>query len=176
MLADFAQRLWSFISGLFSGLYQAISDSVGGILGWLGTEFGNLMGFLGRLAQNILNGIADVLHQIFLPIFAIIDAIFYFIEKLTYLLALLVQLLIQVVHVLLAYCWGFIKTLTGLVYDQSSPQLPSSVYGPFSHMVTALQMLQLDKLADLLLFAIWISTAIGAIRIISTFSQGGGGE
>ncbi|MCL6528297.1 MAG: hypothetical protein K6T57_15665 [Thermaceae bacterium] len=187
MLASFAQKIWSFLQGLFGGLGNAITGAISSALSWLQQAFGSLMSFLGglfhsllqgigTLLQGLLNGIASVLRQIFSPIFAIVDAFFYFVSRLAQLLGLLVQLLIQVVHVLLAFAWGLLRTLIGLVWDQSTPQLPGSVSSPLSHMGQALGLLQLDKLADLLLFAVWILTAIAVIRIISSFSQGGGGE
>jgi hypothetical protein len=176
MLSDFAGKLWDWLKSLFSGLGNAISSG----LGWLGRKITDLFSWLGgllwQLLQSLLDGIAAILKAIFKPIFDIIAAFFYFIGKLIYLLALLVQLIIQIVHVLLSFAWGLIKTLAGLSYSGGTVALPGGVAEPFSHMQPVLSMLQLDKLAYVLLFAVWLFTAYAVIKITGNFAGGGNAD
>ncbi|RIV28814.1 hypothetical protein D2Q93_02130 [Alicyclobacillaceae bacterium I2511] len=186
MLATFATYLWSWLSGLFNSLgsflantIQGLGNVFGSVIQWLAKTIGGFFSWLfsgiKQLVQWLMNGIASFFQALFAPILAIINAFFFFVEQLGVLLGLLFQLLLQVVHVLLAFAAGLFKTFTGLTESTSSPSLPADVSSPFAHMSTVLGMLQLDNLAYVLRFGVWMLTALAVVRMLGNFGLGGSG-
>lgn len=187
MLAQFAAYLWSWLSGLansvssfFAQLFTSLSNAIGSALQWLGTTIGGFFTWLFNgikgLFQWLLNGITGFFQALFAPILAIINAFFYFVSQLTNLVVLLFQLLLQIAHVLLSFAIGLIRTFAGFSYNNGSPSLPLDVQDPFTHMNQALGLLQLDNVAYVLRFAVWLFVAVSVVRITSNFGMGGGGE
>lgn len=124
--------------------------------------------------QGVVSAVANVLQQVFAPVFAIINAFFYFVQQLFTLVSLLFDLLVQVFHVLFAFAGGLVATLSGMTYNNSSPVLPSDVSGVFAHFQTVFGLLQLNNIAYVLHFAIWIFTAYIVVKMLGNFGMGGG--
>lgn len=173
MLADFAAYLWSFLWGLFHSLGQLISDTFGRFFGFLGNLFSNLFDFLSGLVQNALNALADFLQRLFQPVLDLIAAIFHLVEKLWQLLGLLFQLFISLGHLIVAFIQGLFSTLAGLSYSGQTPSgLDSNVMQASSAVTGVFSILQLDTIAYLCLFGVWIATAVMVVRMIGSFGGG----
>ncbi len=154
MLSKFAQYFWGFLSNLWNGAMQ----------------------FLGSLVQNLLNGIGSLLQALFKPIFDLITAIFYFIQQLVTMVELLFQLLVSVFHVLFSFIEGLLTTMLQLSYNNSSPVMPGDLRNDFTQMQPVFGLLQLDNLAYVLHFAVWLITAFAVVRMLGNFGSGGGGS
>jgi hypothetical protein len=132
--------------------------------------FGYLFGLLGKLGLWILEGIGKLLA----PIFELIGAIFYFIYMLGVVLVKIILLVVGVGKLLLGVVAGLFMTIAGLSYSESAPVLPGSYQSAFDHLGGFIGGAQLDNVAYLLVFAIWLFTAFGAIRIIGAMRGGAG--
>jgi hypothetical protein len=170
VLSDFAGKLWGFLIGILRWFGDAFSR----LMDWLGSLFGDLKNFLAKLMQSLVNALGEMLYRLFKPIFDIITAIIHFIAKLFEILWLLLQIFLQLGHIIIAFITGLFRTLAGLTYDGSTPALDANMSGAAAGMNQAMSILQLDTLAYLCLFGIWIVTAVSVIRMIGNFSGGGG--
>lgn len=146
---------------------------VGNILNSIYTFFQNLfnvvLSFLSTMFSNLFQGLINVLKTIFKPILILVALIFYFIYKLGELLVTLFLVFLAIGKLLYSFVMGLFRTLAGFVWTPTTPQ-----HGTWSASIgevfTALEPFQLNKLAYLMLFAIWIMTAIAAIKILSSRS------
>lgn len=146
------------------------------VLGWLKDFFSNLfsaiLDFFSNLFGTLFQGLINFLKALFSPVLILIALIFYVIGKLGELVFLLFKVLLAIGRLLYQFVIGFFNTLQGLVWQPSTPS-----HGSWSPMIsevfTALAPYQLDKIAYVIMFAIWIMTAYGAIKILS---RSGGGE
>lgn len=136
--------IWGFFENLFSVVLGAISD----LFGWL------------------LNGLVNILKTIFKPIFILIAIIFYFLWKIAEIFILLFQVLLAIGKLLYSLVQGLIVTIAGLKWTPSTPDHGAWTH-PISNAFRGLELYQLDKIAYVLLFAIWIMTVLGALRILT---------
>ena len=150
---------------------------VGRIFGAVYTFFKNLLAsgldFLAGLLGGLFNGLITVLKTIFAPILAIVALIAYFVYKLGELVVTLLAVLLAVGKLIYSFVMGLFRTLAGLSWTPTTPS-HGSWSAPIGEVFDALEIFQLDKIAYVLMFAIWVLTALGAIRILS--SRGGSGE
>jgi len=142
-------------------MFKAIADG-----------FGYLFDLLGRFGKYILDGILWLLS----PILDFFAMIFYFIYKLIAVLASVVRLVIDVGRLLLGLVTGLFKTIIGFNFTGSTTILPDSYQKVFLNLQPILKTLQVDKVAYLFQFGIWIFTAIIAMKIIGNMRGGGSGE
>lgn len=148
---------------------------IGRVLGWIGDTFTNLfsilLNFMANLFGSLFNGLIAVLKAIFKPILILIALIFYFIYKLGVVVVTLFAVLLAIGKLLYSFVMGLFNTLTGFVWTPAAPD-HGSWSDSIAQVFIALEPYQLDKLAYVLLFVIWIFTAFAAIKILSR--QGGG--
>jgi hypothetical protein len=133
--------------------------------------FNYLWGFLARLADWLLDGLA----YLFSPIFDLLAGIFYFLYMIGVVLVKVVTVVLALGKLLIGLCTGLFKTITGLSFSGRPAILPDSYNDVFARLQPVLNTLQLDKVAYLITFAIWIATAFASIKIIGNM-RGGGGE
>lgn len=147
-------------------------------LNWIGdffsNLFGSLLGFLSDIFGWLLKGIIEFLKFLFKPILILVAIVFYLIYKLGVLVVLLIKVLLAIGKLLYSFVIGLFKTLAGLVWVPTNPD-HGAWSDPIRQTFVGLAPYQLDKIAYVLLFVIWIMTAFGAIRIL-TGGGGGGGE
>lgn len=149
---------------------------IGAVLGWIGDFFTNLfsiiMNFLANLFGALFNGLIAVLKAIFKPILILVALIFYVIYKLGVLVVTLIAVLLAVGKLLYSFVMGLFNTLAGFTYTPTAPA-HGSWSSSIGEVFAGLEPYQLDKLAYVLLFVIWIMTAMAAIKILT---RSGGGE
>lgn len=125
--------------------------------------FNYLFGFLSSLGSWLLSGIMKLLQ----PVLDFLGFIFYFIYMIGVVLVKVVMLVVGVARLLLGLIIGFFKTITGFGYTGAKTSiLPSSYTDAFSHLKPLFDMLQLDKVAYIFIFSIWIYTAWAAMQKI----------
>lgn len=142
------QRVFSQIYDFFQNLIQAVLRWLGNALGWL------------------LDKIIAFLKVLFKPFLILIAIIFYFLYKIAVLVITLFKVILGIGKLLYAFVKGLIVTLAGFTWTPTSPDHGSwSFY--MGQVFDSLQGYQLDKVAYVLLFIIWITTAYVAIRILA---------
>lgn len=148
---------------------------IAAVLNWIGGFFTNLFSilltFFKNLFSHLFNGLISVIKLIFKPILILVAIIFYFIYQLGVLVIKLVQVLVGIGKLIYSFVMGIIKTITGLVWTPTSPD-HGNWTGAISNVFAGLEHYQLDKLAYVLLFAIWIMTAVAALKVLSGRGEG----
>lgn len=172
MLGDFAGKLWNFITGVVSTVLNWFGDAFKGLFSFLGDLFSSFEKWLSGLLQSVVNAIATFLQHLFQPLLDLIGAIFHLIWKLIQMLGLLLMIFLQIGHVIIAMIEGLFRTLAGLTYNGSTPVLDANMSGAADAMTTGMSILQLDNIAYVCLFLIWMMTAVYVIRMIGNFRGG----
>lgn len=132
--------------------------------------FGYLFGLLWDVCEWVLNG----LYAILKPVFEFIGAIFYFLYKLGVVLYKVLEIVVAIARMLIGISVGLFKTIFGLSYSASTVSpLPNSLNNVVGKLQPIFEQLQFNKLAYILIFAIWIAAALAAMRIIGGLRGGG---
>lgn len=148
---------------------------LGGILGDAFSKlFGllwDVVGWIGDLLRNLFQGIIDIIIGFFEVIYALIDGLLYLLFSIGLLAVKLFLVFFEVGKLLVSFIAGIGNTLSSLSYSTqaSSGNGYSSMIGK---VFAAAGPLQINSIAYVLLFVLWLSTAYGAIRIISTIKEG----
>lgn len=132
-----------------------------------------VLGWLAEVLARIFDAVMTVLRALFRPILAVIAILFYFLYKLAELFYLLFQVLVSVGKLVYAFVQGLIRTLAGLVWTPTEPA-HGSWTPAIRGVMDGLALYQLDKLAYVMAFIVWITTAVGAVRILARGGGGGG--
>lgn len=140
--------------------------------------FGNLLSaaldWIGKLLTKLFNGLFALLKAIFMPILILIAIIFYFVFKLSELVFTLLKVLLAIGKLFYALVMGLLKTMTGFVFNPPAQPNHGSWTPVFKNVFGGFDYFQMDKLAYILLFIVWITTAVAAIKILSSFGSNGG--
>lgn len=143
---------------------------IAGVLNWIGNFFQNLfsggLSFIANLFGYLFQGLIDFLKLLFRPVLIVIALLFYFIYKLGELIVMLFMVLLSIGKLLYSFVMGLFRTLAGFVWTPTSPN-HGQWSSPIREVFTGLEPFQLDKIAYVMIFAIWIMTAWAAIRILS---------
>ncbi|MEH7126021.1 hypothetical protein V7127_22680 [Bacillus sp. JJ1773] len=128
--------------------------------------------WVGNLLKNLFQGLVDIIIGFFEILYALIDGILYFLYKVGVLAVKLFMLLFETAKLIWALIVGFAKTLASLTYAPrgSSGTGYSEMLGK---LFKNLSVLQIDVIAYILLFVLWIFTAVGAIKLLSSIRVGG---
>lgn len=132
--------------------------------------FGYLFGLLRDLFMWLLDG----LFYILTPVLDLIGAIFYFIYCVGLVLVKVFAVVLTIGRLMIGLTVGLFKTITGLGMAGGAAPLPASYTGVFAKLQPLLGTLQLDKAAYVVHFAIWMSAAFIALKIIGNMRGGGG--
>jgi hypothetical protein len=156
-----------------------IGDAFNKLFGFLGSIFGGLFGviwdvikWIGNLIKSLFQGLLDVLIGFFKAIYALIDGILYLLYMIGVLAVKLFLVIFEAAKILWSLVVGFGRTLASLNYTprSSSGNGYSEIMGK---LFKNLSVLQLDGIAYILLFCIWFTTAVAAIKLISSIRVGG---
>jgi hypothetical protein len=138
----------------------------------IASGFNHLFGWLPTFGKWLLDGIYALLK----PLFDLVGAIFYFLYKLGVVLVKIVEVVLALGRMLVGLTTGLFKTITGLSFTGRPATLPDSYNQVFTHLQPVLNSLQMDKVAYILTFSIWVFTAFTAIKIIGDMRGGVGSD
>ena len=151
VLLSIGNFLYTAIQRLFTLLYQ-------------------LFAWLGQLLQRLFQALIDVLVSFFTVIYDLIRGLMYLLYMIGVLAVKLFQILFELAKLLWAFIQGLARTIGSLFYNE----IPSSGHG-YSQMmgriVSTMDVLQLNVVAYILLFLIWIATAFGVISLIGSLKN-----
>ncbi|MEE6209015.1 hypothetical protein U3A55_02435 [Salarchaeum sp. III] len=145
---------------------------LGDLFGKVFSFFGDMFSWLGKQLRNLFQGLIDIIVGFFEVIYALIDSILYFIYNIGLIAVKLFQLIFEVLKLLWSLFEGLGRTIQSLTY---TPQ--TSANNGYSEMIgkifQVLEPLQINVVAYILLFGIWIGTAVSAIKLLSSIRVGG---
>jgi hypothetical protein len=131
-----------------------------------------LLEFLSSLFGHLFNALFSFLRILLRPIFIVIALVLYIVYKIAELAITLISVFLSLGKLLIAFIKGIFVTLTGFTYTPTTPH-NGAWTSIFNNVVGSLGPYQLDKIAYILLFCIWITTAFAAIKIIGSIRNGG---
>lgn len=130
--------------------------------------FSYLFDLIWRAFRWLLDGLSVLLS----PVFELLAAIFYFVYMVGVILYKIVLIVLTIGKLLIGLLTGLFKTIFGLAPSSNVAAMPQAYHDVFSKLQPIFLTLQLDKVAYLLSFALWIFTAFVAVRIIGTMRNG----
>lgn len=117
--------------------------------------------------SQLLMALKDLLVFLFTPLLQLIGTIFYFLYKLGVLIVAVIELVFKLVFFFAYVMKGLFLTLIGLNYSGAvAAKIPTRYQVVFNQLDPALDFFQLDKVAVLCLWAVWIFVAISVIKVI----------
>ncbi|OIJ22053.1 hypothetical protein BKP45_05085 [Anaerobacillus alkalidiazotrophicus] len=168
ILGDSFGRLFTTIWDGISWLGSTIAD----FFQWLGGLIWDAIVWLGELLGDLFNVLLDLLLSFFELIYALIDGLLYFLYMIGVLAVKLFMIFFELAKIIFSFFVGLGNTLTSLSYTPQS----SGGHG-YSQMIgqifNAMEPLQLNVVAYILLFIIWLFTAFQVIKLLSNIRVGG---
>lgn len=157
MIGQAFSNLFGFLGGLFSGMLGGINH----LFGWLGT-----------LIKGLFQGLIDIITGFFQVIYGLIYAILHFVYEVGVLCVRLFVLFFDLAKLVISFIQGFANSLGSISF---TPQASSGTAysADIGKIFQYLEPFHLDVLAYILLFVIWLSTAVTVIRLLSTIKEGG---
>ncbi|MDG5787781.1 hypothetical protein QA612_09740 [Evansella sp. AB-P1] len=158
--------------GIFGNIFGNLFGVIWDAITWIGDQIGSFFSWLGSLIADLFNSLLELLMAFFEVIYAIIDGILYFLFQIGLLAVKLFLIFFELAKLIYSFFMGLANTLASLSYSPQS----SSGHG-YSEMIgnifNALEPMQLDTIAYILLFIIWLFTAITVIKLLSSIRVGG---
>lgn len=155
-IGDLLSKFLKFIADMFKAAFESLFDFLKTLFKWIGD-----------LLAGLFQILIDVLVSFFEVIYDLLRGLLYLLYMIGVLAVKLFQVIFELASLLWAFVVGFVKTLGSLFYVQKS----SSGHG-YSQMMgevaSNLNVLQLDTVAYILLFLIWVMTALGVIAVIGS--------
>jgi hypothetical protein len=128
--------------------------------------------FLYNLLIDLFTFIVEAVQAIFQPIIDIFIGIGYFIYKIGVVLYEVLSVLGSVGKLVLGLIQGLYRTILSFDYDGTAVNLPGSIGQAFQNLQPIFQTLQFNKIGYVVMFSIWLFTALAAVKIIQTFRGG----
>lgn len=153
------------IGDAFKKLFTVIWDGIT----WLGRAFVTAIKWLGEQIGRFFQFLIDLLVSFFIFIYELVAGFLYLIYKIGILAIRLFQVILETGKLLWSFVVGLGRTMGQLVFNPIGAS-PNNAYGKDIGLVMthANNALQLNSVAYILLFVIWISTAIAVVNMISS--------
>lgn len=149
------------IGGFLKDAFQSVMDFLFDCFAWLG-----------QLLSRLFQALIDVLVSFFMVIYELIKGLLYLLYMIGVCAAKLFWILLDVGKLLWAFVVGLTKTFASIFFTpaQVSGHGYSTMMGKVAN---GLSVLQLDVVAYILLFGIWLFGAFGVIRIFGSLRGAG---
>lgn len=167
-IGDLFSKLMQFLASLLSSIGNFLSN----VFGKLFSMLYDLFRWLGQLLQRLFQALIDVLVSFFEVIYDLIRGLLYFLTKIGVCVAKLFGILWDIAKLLWAFVEGLARTFASVFY---TPQTSSGhgYSGMMGKVASGLEYFQLDTVAVILSFGIWIFGAFGVIRIFGSLRGSG---
>lgn len=169
MIGRIAETIMNFIVSVLTSLINFLKSTFSNLF----TLLYQLFKWLGELLARLFQALIDVIQSFFNVIYDLIRCFLYLIYMIGVLAVKLFQVLWELGMLLYSFIVGLTKTVEGLFYiRRSSTTSGGHGYSAMMRKISkTLDVLQLDVVAYILLFLIWIFTAVSVIKIISTLKN-----
>lgn len=167
MIGNIMQKIVDFLYAMFRALGSFLSNAFETLMGFLRSMFQ----WIGNLLSSLFQMLFDVLQAFFMVIYDLIRGLLYLI----YMIGVLCVKLFQVLLALGKMLWQFVVGITRTMQSMVFKEIPSSGHGyseVMGNVASVLHYFQLDVVAYILLFLIWIATGLGVIKLIPTIKGG----
>lgn len=146
--------------GVIGGAFKKLFGLIWDVIKWIGE-------FLYKLFKPVIDAFLNFIEAIF----AIIDGFLYFLYMIGVVVVKVFILLFQTAKLLWSLVVGFAKTLASLNY---TPRSQGNGYSEtIGKIFGVMQPIQIESVAYILLFMIWLFTAVSAIKLVSSIRIGG---
>lgn len=168
MIADLFKKLFDFIGSGILAILTFFAD----IFIKLGNLLWDIIKWIGQLLKDLFQFLIDLLVSFFEVIFQLIEGLLYLLYMIGVLAIKLFQVIFEMAKLLWSLVQGFGRTLASLNYTPRSGS-GNGYSETIGKVMKSLEVLNLGSIAYILLFAIWFTTAITAIKLISSVRVGG---
>lgn len=166
-IGDLFSKLMAFLAGLLSSIGSFLSDVFGDLFRMLYDVFRWLGDLLARLFQSLI----DVLVSFFEVIYELIKGLLYLLYKIGVCVAKFFGLIWDLVLLLWSFIEGLGRTFAGVFFTPVSSG-GHGYSGIMGKVAAGLEYFQLDTVAVILSFAIWLFGAFGVVRIVGSLRGG----
>ncbi|MGE6349413.1 hypothetical protein ACQKIY_31245 [Bacillus mycoides] len=149
-------------------------------MGIIGDAFKKLFGLLwevikwiGNLLYKLFKPVIDVFMTVVEVVFALVDSFLYFLYCCGLVIAKVFIVIFQAAKLLWSLVVGFGKTLASLTYVPGFKSAGTGYTEVVGKLFKIIEPMQMNSVAYLLLFIIWFTTAITAMKLISSIRIGG---
>lgn len=154
-------------TGLIGGLFSKLFSLIWNVITWIGNLIWNAVKWVIDQIAALFNILFDILTNFFQLIFDLVAAVIYFVYNVGLLLVKFFELIIKIGQLLWSFVVGLTRTIGQLFYvSNGSTNAYSNEIGQV--LTYASKYLQLSVLAYILLFLIWIGTAVSVVKLISS--------
>lgn len=167
------------IGNIFSKFFYFLINILLSIGGFLKDAFQSLMDFLfdcfawlGQLLSRLFQALIDVLVSFFMVIYELIKGLLYLLYMIGVCAAKLFLILWEVAKLVWAFVVGLTNTFQSIFFTPG-PGSGNGYSAMMGRVASSLNVLQLDVVAYILLFAIWLFGAFGVIRIFGSLRGAG---
>ena len=168
MVGNLFSKLFQFLISFLASLGGLIKDSFQSLFNMLF----DLFRWLGQLLQRLFQALIDVLVSFFMVIYELIKGLLYLLYMIGVCAAKLFLILWEVAKLVWSFIVGLTTTFKSVFFTpgQGSGHGYSGMMG---HVVNSLDVFQLNTVAVILTFAIWLFGAFGVIRIFGSLRGAG---
>ncbi|MFC4323688.1 hypothetical protein [Litchfieldia salsa] len=167
--------IWSVISWIGTTIWNGIKwvgDVIWDAIKWIGGVLWDVIKWIGDLLAKLFQNLIDLLISFFEVIYALIDGLLYLLYNIGLIAVKIFLIFFEMAKLLVSLIVGLFKTLASLNYTQrtSSNTGYSEILG---NIFEAAQPLQINVIAYILMFILWIGTAVAAMKLLSSVRVGG---
>lgn len=166
MIGRIAETIMNFLASMLRSLFSFLFDAINRLFELIY----DLAAFIGEMLQRVVQALINVLLAFFNVIYDLIRCFLYLIYKIGVLAVKLFHVLWEIAKLLYSFVVGLTKTVASLFYTPKT----SGGHGyseAMGQVVSHLGVLQMNVVAYILLFLIWIFVAVTVIKILGTFKN-----
>lgn len=145
-----------------------IGDAFKKLFGFLGDAFGWLIHAIGVLFQPLV----DAVIGFFKIIYDLIDGLLYLLYKIGVVLIEIFGLFWQLILLIYSFIVGFVRTLQSISFSVQGGS-GNGFSETLGKIFDAASPLQINVIGYILLFLIWIMTAVTILKLLSSVRVGG---
>lgn len=168
MIGNIFSKFFRFLIDMLLSLGNFLADAFQSLFNMLY----QLFAWLGQLLARLFQALIDVLVSFFMVIYELIKGLLYLLYMIGVCAAKLFLILWEVAKLIWAFIVGLTTTFQSIFFTPGA----GSGHGYSAMMgraASSLNVLQLDVVAYILLFAIWLFGAFGVIRIFGSLRGAG---
>ncbi|WP_011154361.1 hypothetical protein [Lysinibacillus sphaericus] len=163
MIGNIFSKFFQFLIAMLKSIGSFLKDAFQSLFDMLF----DLFRWLGELLARLFQALIDVLVSFFMVIYELIKGLLYLLYMIGVCAAKLFLILWEVAKLIWAFVVGLTTTFQSIFFTPGSGS--GHGYGAvMGRVASGLNVLQMDVVAYILLFGIWIFGAFGVIKIIGS--------